>query len=152
MAEENEPIEQTEEKTAVEEPQGDATDWKSEARKWEDRAKANRKAQEAAEEALAAQSDYESIKAELGALKAEKARAEAVRKAAKEHGVDADLLERMEGDVDENAAFLASRPKYKAVHDSGEGTPPAMTRETIESVKDPVERVRLRAQHQDLYK
>lgn len=151
MAEENEPIEQTEEKTEDVEPQGDATDWKSEARKWEDRAKANRKAQEAAEEALAAQSDYESIKAELDALKTEKARAEAVKKAAEEHGVDADLLARMEGDVDENAKFLASRPKYQAVHDGGEVRPPEITRESIEAIENPVERVRMRAQHLDLY-
>ena len=104
----------------------DTTDWKAEARKWEDRAKANRKAQEAAEEALAAhKGEYESTKAELDALKAEKARAEAVRTAAKEHGVDADLLARMEGDVEENAKFLASRPKYQAVHDAGEKKAPA---------------------------
>lgn len=121
MPEENDPIEQAEESKAVEEPQGDTTDWKAEARKWEDRAKANRKAQEAAEEALAAKSDYDSIKSELDALKAEKARAEAVKAAAIKYGVDAEYLARMEGaDVEENAKWLSERPKYAPVHDGGE--------------------------------
>lgn len=128
MAEENDPIEQVEEPTVEPQPQGDGTDWKAEARKWEDRAKANKKAQKAAEDELAAKSDYDAIKAELDALKNERARAEAVRKAAEEHGVDADLLSRMEGDVDENAKYLASRPMYQAVHDSGEGKTPPPTK------------------------
>ena len=129
MAEENEPIELQEEKTVADEPQGDKTDWKSEARKWEDRAKANRKAQEAAEEALAAKSDYDSIKSELDALKAEKARAEAVKAAATKYGVDAEYLARMEGaDVEENAKWLSERPKYAPVHDGGEAkTKPKLT-------------------------
>lgn len=120
MAEEQEAIEQAEEQTAEPEPQGDGTDWKAEARKWQTRANNDKRARQEAEEALAAQADYADIKAELANLKAEKARAEAVAKAAKEHGVDADLLARMEGDVDANAEYLASRPKYHAVHDSGE--------------------------------
>ena len=125
MAEEQEAIEQAEEQTAETEPQGDGTDWKAEARKWQTRANNDKKARQEAEEKLAAQADYDSIRSELDSLRAEKARAEAVRKAAKEHGVDAELLARMEGDVEENAKYLASRPKYKAVHDFGEGkTPP----------------------------
>lgn len=125
MAEEQKAIEQAEEQTAETEPQGDGTDWKAEARKWQTRANNDRKAWQEAEEKLKAQADYADLKAELEGLKAEKARNEAVAKAAKEHGVDADLLSRMEGDVDENAKYLASRPKYQPVHDSGEGrTPP----------------------------
>ena len=128
MAEEQEAIEQAEEQTAEPQPQGDGTDWKAEARKWQTRANNDKRARQEAEEALAARADYADIKAELEGLKAEKARAEAVRRAAKEHGVDADLLARMEGDVDENAEYLASRPKYQPVHDSGESkTPPPET-------------------------
>lgn len=120
MAEEQEAIEQAEEQTAEPEPQGDGTDWKAEARKWQTRANNDRKAWQQAEETLKAQADYADIKAELESLKAEKARDKAVKEAAKEHGVDAELLARMEGDIEENAKYLASRPKYQPVHDSGE--------------------------------
>jgi hypothetical protein len=131
MAEEQEAIEQAEEQTEGAEPQGGGTDWKAEARKWQTRANNDKRAREQAEEKLAAQADYDSIKAELDGLRAEKARAEAVRKAAKEHGVDAELLARMEGDADENAEYLASLPMYQPVHDSGEGKtpPPKKTKE-----------------------
>lgn len=64
------------------------------------------------------------LKAQLDALEADRARAEAVAKAAAEHGVDAEMLSRMSGDVEENAAFLAERnqktPKYGSVPDGGE--------------------------------
>ncbi len=110
----------------------------------------------------AAKSDYEkaveerdALKARLEKLEAESARAAAVAKAAAEHGVDAGLLARMAGDVEENAAYLkaqmANVPKYGQVADGGEANPPTVTRESIEAIKDPVERVRMRAQHLDLY-
>ena len=103
----------------------------------------------------AATSDYDDLKAEVEALKAEKAKAAEVAKAAKEHGVDADLLARMAGDVEENAQYLASLPRYRPVPDQG-GVAGAgagvVTRDSIEATKDPVERIRLRAQHQNLYK
>lgn len=150
---------QAQEQQPTAEAHADATDWKAEARKWEDRAKANRDAQKAAEEALAAKSDYDELKAKLQAAEAErdklmadKERADAIAHAAKEHGVDAELLARMSGDVDENAAYLAAMPRYKAVHDGGEGKAQAVTRESIEAIKDPLERVKARAEHQYLYK
>lgn len=159
MADEKDPIEQAEAAQLEPEPQGDGVDWKAEARKWEGRAKENREAQRAAEEALAAKSDYDSIKAELDAavaerdkLRAEKERADEVASAAKAHGVDAELLARMSGDVAANAEFLASLPMYKPVHDGGEAKAETVTRESIEAIENPVERVRMRAQHQDLYK
>ena len=103
--------------------------------------------------------DYEELKAKVesqsdyDALKAEKAKAAEVAKAAKEHGVDADLLSRMAGDVEENAQYLASLPRYRPTPDQG-GIPgvSAVTRDSIEAEPDPVKRVMLRAQHQDLYK
>lgn len=99
--------------------------------------------------------ERDKLKAKLDKLEAEAKRAEAVAKAAAEHGVSADLLSRMSGDVDENAAYLkeqmASVPKFGRVPDGGEATPPTVTRESIEAIKDPVERVRARAQHLDLY-
>ena len=66
----------------------------------------------------------EKAEAELSTIKAEKERADKVAKVAAEQGVDAALLARMSGDVEENAAFLKAqmeaRPKYEAVHDGGE--------------------------------
>ena len=66
-----------------------------------------------------------------------------------------DVMARMSGDVDENALFLkqqmASAPKYGHVPDGGEVSAPSVTRDAIEAIKDPVERVRMRAQHLDLY-
>lgn len=62
-----------------------------------------------AEEALAAM------------VEADKRRAE-ISKAAKEYGVDPDILSRMEGDIAENAAILQSKaPKsYPTIRDDGE--------------------------------
>ena len=99
--------------------------------------------------------ERDKLKAKLDKMEAEAKRAAAVAKAAAEYGVDAELLSRMSGDVDENAAYLkeqmANVPKYGKVADSGEATPPTITREAIEAIKDPVERVRMRAQHLNLY-
>ena len=71
------------------------------------------KATEAAEKWTA---DYE-------ALKAESDRKAAIEAAAKEHGVDAAMLARMAGDVEDNAKFLAEKaeaePKYGDMHDTG---------------------------------
>lgn len=99
--------------------------------------------------------ERDKFKEKLAKLEADVARAEAVAKAAAEHGVDADLLSRMAGDPDENAAYLkqtmANVPKYGQVDDGGETQPPTITRESIDAISDPVERVRTRAQHMNLY-
>ena len=69
------------------------------------------------------------LQAELDKLNAEREHAAAVAKAAAEYGVDADLLSRMNGDVDENARFLKEQmgqKKYPSVPDKGEvGAPSA---------------------------
>ena len=63
-------------------------------------------------------------KAELDKLHEEQKRSEQVARVAAERGVDAALLARMAGDVEENAEFLKqqmeSKPKYEPVHDAGE--------------------------------
>lgn len=73
--------------------------------------------------------ERDKLQNELDKLKADKAHADAVAKAAAEHGVDAVLLGRMAGDVEENAAYLkqtmANAPKYGQVPDNGEVTAPA---------------------------
>ncbi len=112
------------------------TDWKAEARKWERLAKTNKaKADQwdAAEEAnkteLQKLADQNAAyKAQLDGIKAEQERRAEVEQAAKAHKVDAGLLARMSGDVEENAAFLAEFAKkaspYPATRDKGE-TPKA---------------------------
>ena len=108
--------------------------------------KANDAAAKAAEEAKGWQSKYEELKAEAE-------RREAIDKAAAQYNVDAAMLARMSGDVEDNARFLAeqdaSRPKYPNVSDEGEGKAGSLTgvtEEDIASEKDPVKRVRMRAE------
>jgi len=92
-------------------------DFKAKAEEFEKLQEANKTELEKANERLA------KANTELEALKAEKERAEAIAAAAKEHGVDADMLSRMAGDVEENALFLKERaeaaPKYPSVPDEG---------------------------------
>jgi hypothetical protein len=80
------------------------TDWKAESRKWEERAKRSETA--------------------LRDLKAANERAAAVSAVAKKAGVPVEVLARMEGDPEENAAILASALApargYKVTRDAGE--------------------------------
>ena len=120
------------------------------------KAKAYDEAEEASKSELQkAVEERDRLASMLKAMEDEKAHAEAVAKAAAEHGVDPMLLSRMNGDVEENAAYLkttmANVPKYGHVTDGGETTPPTVTRDSIEAIQDPVERVLARAQHMDLY-
>lgn len=74
-----------------------------------------------------------------------------VRKAATTYGVDADVLMRMGGDVDENAKFLrgkeAARPKFGDMHDSGESHAPTESlEERLSKAKNQQERIRIRAE------
>lgn len=111
---------------------------------------------EKAQDALAAmQKERDEAIAERDARQAEIDHAAAVQKAASEYNVDAALLARMSGDVDENAQFLAeqakSAQKYPNVRDGGESSSQAITKDLIEAIENPVERVNMRAQHLDLY-
>ena len=78
------------------------------------------------------------LRAEVEGFKAEKERAEAVARAAAEHKVDANLLARMSGDVEENAKFLAEQlanaPKYGDMHDGGEPQVPKSPAKEIPAV------------------
>ncbi|TNU89043.1 hypothetical protein FIC87_12650 [Eggerthella lenta] len=145
-----------------------ATDWKAEARKWEARAKENKgaaethatEAEKAKEAADRAKAEAEAAKAEADRLKAEKAREEAVKEAARTAGVDAELLALMAGDAPEqiaaNAGLLkakiAALPIYPAVSDSGAGASPAISKDQIMGIKDPVERIKQIAAHAELFK
>lgn len=104
----------------------DYAEVKAKAAKFDEAEQANKsELQKAVEE-------RDKLRTELEKLQAEAARAEQVAKVAAEQGVDAALLSRMAGDVEENAAFLKkqleNKPKYEAVHDGGEvGSPAAKT-------------------------
>ena len=93
------------------------------------KAKAYDEATEASKSELQkAVEERDKFKAKLEAMEAEQARAEKVAKVAAENGVDAQLLARMSGDVDENAAFLKEqlgKAKFPSVPDHGEAKPPA---------------------------
>lgn len=101
----------------------DYDEMKAKAAKYDEVEEANKsELQKAVEE-------RDALKARIDKLEADKAHADAVAKAAAEHGVDAVLLARMSGDVEENAAYLkqtmANTPKFGQVPDGGEVTPPA---------------------------
>ena len=145
----------------------------AESRKWESRAKENREAaKRLAEMEEANKSDAEKLadatkraeEAEAKIAEYERAaeRAEAIREVAAERGIDADILARMAGDTREeiegNAEFIAAklgelsgRPIYPSVVDAGHKPAPAVTKADIEAIKDPMERLKERAKHIDLY-
>jgi len=95
------------------------------------KAKAYDEAEEASKSELQkAVEERDRLKSELDRLQAEREHAEKVARVAAEKGVDAALLARMSGDVDENAEFLKkqmdAQPKYEHVRDGGEvAKPPA---------------------------
>lgn len=92
-------------------------EYKAKAAKFDEAAEASKsELQKAVEE-------RDRLQAKLDKLEADRARADAVAKAASEYGVDADLLMRMSGDPDENAAYLKEQMgqrKYPSVPDFGE--------------------------------
>lgn len=134
-------IEQTQEQEISEvEPHGEAQeiDWKAEARKWEKRAKENKAHAEANQKAADQLAELEEAKKtelekaneraanlqkQLDEIEQERERAKAVAAAAKEYGVDAEILSAMSGDIEANAEMLKERMKpsgYPNVYDSGE--------------------------------
>jgi len=152
-------------------------DWKAEyekvlaqSRKWETRAKSNSEAaKKLAELEDASKTDAERLAdATKRAEEAERKVAEYERKAeragiiaevAADKGVDQDWLSRMSGDtreeVEGNADWLKTKlsgaPIYPSVSDNGHQGASSITREQIEAIKDPRERVRMRARHIELY-
>lgn len=159
------------------EPTEPERDWRAEyekavaqSRKWESRAKENSAAaKRLAELEDASKTDAEKVadavkraeeaEAKVADYERRAERASVVSEVAAAKGVDADWLSRMAGDtredIEANADFLASKlggqPIYPSVPDRGQAKTPPMTKEQIESIKDPRERVRMRARHIDLY-
>lgn len=143
----------------------------AQSRRWEARSKENAaKAKELDELKAATQTDAEKLadatkraeeaEAKVKEYEAKAERAAIVAEVAAEKGVDAEWLSRMAGttreEVEANADYIASKlagkPIYPSVTDNGQRKTPPMTKEQIESIKDPRERIRVRAQHLDLYK
>lgn len=143
----------------------------SESRKWEARAKENKDAvKRLAELEDASKTDAEKMadavkraeeaEAKVADYERRAERAGIVAEVASERGVDAEWLGRMSGDtreeVEANADFivkkLGGQRIYPTVTDNGQQKTPPITKEQIEAIKDPRERVRVRAQHLELYK
>lgn len=152
---------QTEPQQPPAEPQG--TDWKKEARKWEKLAKANKDKADRLDAIEAQAPTIEAMQARVKQLEddAERMREDARRarlaaSVSEETGVPASLLH---GDSEDDL-----RASAKAVADfvakSAPGYPPDkggaagagnVSRESIEKIKNPAERVMMRAQHMNLY-
>ncbi|WP_405735970.1 hypothetical protein [Bifidobacterium sp.] len=131
-------------------PPSDYEDLKAKAARLDELEQANKSELEKATDAAAkAKASRDEWKAKFEELEARTQRADAIRSAAAEFGVDADMLARMEGDVEENAKFLKARmdarPKFGDMHDGGEQPSAGKTLEEIRAIKDPHERVRQRA-------
>lgn len=97
-----------------------------------------------------AQEERDGWKSKYEELNAEVERRNAIDKAAAEFKVDAAMLARMAGDVEENAKFLSERAgsilKYPNVRDEGESGPVTITEADIAAEKDPAKRVDMRAE------
>ena len=63
-----------------------------------------------------------------------------------------DDREAIEANADYIASKLSGAPIYPSVPDNGHSKAAPITREQIDAIKDPKERVRVRAQHLNLYK
>ena len=89
----------------------------------------------------------EKAESELKGMKEAQLHAQAVKAAAKEHGVDEEILSLMSGDVEQNALFLkerqeAQKPAYPSVTDNGElPAQSKLTLEDIDRIPDHAERM-----------
>lgn len=160
------------------EPTEPEKDWKAEyekvlaqSRKWEQRSKDNaaaakeldemrKQSMSDAERAESEKARADKAEAKLAEYERERERAAIVAEVAAAKGVDAEWLGRMVGDdrkaIEANAEYIATKlsgaPIYPSVPDNGHSKAAPITREQIDAIKDPRERVRVRAQHIDLYK
>ena len=172
------PMEQAGTEAAQPTPAEPERDWKAEyekvlaqSRKWEQRSKDNAAAAKElealkdasktdAEKLADATKRAEKAEAALAEYERERERAAIVAEVAAAKGVDAEWLGRMVGDdrkaIEANADYIASKlsgaPIYPSVPDNGHSKAAPITREQIDAIKDPKERLRTRAQHIDLYR
>ena len=135
------------------EPPADYEDLKAKAAKLDEIEDAQKSELERiTEQATKAQQDASDWQAKFEELQAQRQHELDVRKAAATYGVDADVLMRMGGDVDENAKFLqekdAARPKFGDMRDGGQQEPPTQTlEEALKGAKNTQERIQVRAEY-----
>ena len=144
------------------EPQG--TDWKAEARKWEKRSKENEakakkwdEAQAQAPTLEAMQEQIKSLQSEAQAAKAAAAHQSLLNTVSSATGVPASLLKgETEEELTQSAnavkAFVNSNAGGFPEDKGGGASSSPMTREDIDKIKDPLARIRARAEHIELYK
>ena len=166
--EENETTEDTTAAETMDEaPNGtetaDLAKWKGYAKTWEKRAKERdreikklKDVQGGAEPDGTLKDELDALKAKLESMEAEKARAELIAKVAEEKGVPASLLhgedeDALKASADAIAAYVSQQAPGYPSDKGGAGKPKPMTREAIEGIKDPVARVRARAENINLY-
>ncbi len=130
----------------------DYADLKAKAEKYDE-------AQEAAKSELEKARDAaEKAEAELEAMKADAAHRGLVDKVSSETGIPGNLLhgdseEELRASAEALSAFVESRKPQPPLDKGGAPTPSgAVTRDSIEKIKDPVARVKARAAHADLYR
>ena len=108
----------------------------------------------------AANARAEEAEASAAALRAEAERAGVVREVAEAEGVDAELLSLVRGEtraeLEQAAAVIRARTgrpaRYPSVYDGGAGGTAPVSRQDIESIRDPVRRVAARAANAGLYR
>lgn len=149
--------------TTPTEPQG--TDWKAEARKWEQRAKENKAKADKWDEAEEAQKSElqrerearEKAEKALSEAKAEAEHMALVSKVAKTTGVPSELLhgsteEELTSSAQAISEFAASKNPNYPLDKGGAPKAPEVTRESIDKITNPIERLNARAQNAHLYK
>ena len=104
------------------------------------------------EQATKASADAADWQARYEELQATRQHEVAVRKAASEYGVDADVLMRMGGDVEDNAKLLqskeAARPKFGDLRDGGEHVATEQSLdEALKGARNQQDRIRIRAEY-----
>ena len=160
MADENDGVNENGAADQREEPKATEADlehWKSMSRKNERDAKAARAERAASQEAQAkAAADLDAANARIAELEAKEAYAEAGREVAAKTGYPEAVVRGLKGTTAEELAASAEVLKanlnaYPPGRDAGEPKAPAVTREGIEAIKDPGERVRARAMNIGLY-
>lgn len=134
------------------EPPADYDELKAKAARLDEIEEAQKSDLDKAKDATAkAQAEAADWKAKFEAAQAQQERAQQVAQMASQYKVDAGLLGRMSGDVEENAKYLAgveaTRPKFGAMADGGNQSVPEKTLdEMLKGVKSTAERIRIREQ------
>lgn len=132
-------------------PPADYEDLKAKAAKYDELEAANKSDIERANDAAArAKTEAADWKAKYEAMEAEREHERVVRETAKTYGVEAEMLARMSGDVEENAKYLReredARPKFGSQSDGGQQRNAGSLEERLKSARNESEAIDIRAQ------